>query len=129
MFVNDPLDMHPSAKALATAGICANSQGFFWEMREKLFQLQPKTEKDMSALLPQVPLNRADFEKCLKDEAAIGRQVIEKDLARTNSLGLKGTPSFAIGLADSNDRITVKKLMTGSLPLEAFQDALNDVMK
>lgn len=40
VFKHYPLSFHPSAKPMAVAGECANEQGKFWEMHDKMFASQ-----------------------------------------------------------------------------------------
>jgi protein-disulfide isomerase len=127
IFVNNPLDMHPNAKFLATAAMCAGEQGHYWEMSEAIFNSKPKTESDVMPLLKRLKLEDGVFRECLDSPEAEKRIARDRNSAKT--LGLSGTPAFAIGIADSQGRIRLKKFITGAQPIEVFDEVISQMLK
>lgn len=65
------MQIHPNARLAANAGRCAQDQGKFWEMKDKLFEGQTSWQgvrdpsADFKAYALQVGLNADQFNACL----------------------------------------------------------------
>ena len=90
---------HEFACGAAKAAVCAEQQGKFWEMHDRLFANQ----KDLSEeRLPEhataIGLDRGRFIACMAEKATVDR--VQRDTARGDALKIRGTPSWYInGLA------------------------------
>jgi protein-disulfide isomerase len=107
-------NIHQNSEKAAEASLCANDQGKFWEMHNKMFEnnnvLDVNSLKGYAKLLG---LNTNDFNTCL-DSGKYADQV-QKDQQEGIALGITGTPSFIIN----------GKLVTGALPFSEFQKVID----
>jgi protein-disulfide isomerase len=110
---NFPLTpLHPLAETMSEAAMCANDQGFFWQMSDLLFANQDATDSAaLKALAHQnlTGLNTATFDLCL--DSASHSAEIQQDKTDGTNAGVTGTPTFFInGLK-----------VVGNQPLSALQ--------
>ncbi len=122
-----PLSFHPNAEPAAIAAGCANDQGKFWEMHDKLFTNQA-TWSNMGDAKPtfkqyaaDIKLDTAKFNSCLdngehKDE-------IQKDEADGIASGINGTPGFWVVGADGKGQ-----LISGAVPYASFKQAIDALL-
>src|SRR3989344_7560219 len=97
-----PLPFHPADQVSAEASECADEQGKFWEMHDKIFEEQAKQgtgtvtygAAELKNWASQIGLNSAKFNQCLDSEKY--KSEVEKDLADGSSYGVSGTPAFFI---------------------------------
>lgn len=88
-------DIHPDAKLAAQAAQCANEQGKFWLMHDKLFINQNDLSlANLQRLGKEIGLNAKNFNSCLNTNKYL--KEVEQDYAEGQSLGVKGTPTFFI---------------------------------
>lgn len=126
VFANNPLPIHPQAKSLATAAICAGNQGRYWEMHDALFNVKPRTAAEVLSQAVTLGLDQAKFQRCIDSpDEVMGR--ISKDQSIAQKLRLTGTPGFAVGRVEANGSITIKKLIAGAQPIEVFKNVLKEV--
>ncbi|NUM25567.1 MAG: DsbA family protein [Candidatus Buchananbacteria bacterium] len=96
VFRDFPLtDIHPQAVLASLAGECANEQGKFWEMHDKIFENQDKINEDnLAAWSVQIGLNSLQFSSCM----GAGKYLpeIEADLQEGLAFGVEATPTFFI---------------------------------
>ena len=125
-----PLEsIHRDAFKAAEAAHCAGEQGKYWEMHHRLFANQRALG---AAQLPEhakaVGLDGGKFKECL-DSGKYGAR-IRKDLADGNRAGVRGTPTFFIGITDSKDPNTIKGLtmIRGAQGFSGFQATLDDLL-
>jgi len=90
------VDVHPEAELASEAAACAQDQGKFWEMHDKLYQNQ----SDLSAesiinYARALDLETGKFISCLN--SGVKSQGIELDLAEGLQAGVYGTPTFFLG--------------------------------
>jgi protein-disulfide isomerase len=90
-----PLPFHAQAQKAAEAAHCAEDQGKYWEMHEKLFAnqqaLQPTALKGYAK---DLGLDTAKFDKCLDSGAKA--EIVETNRKAGEKVGVTGTPAFFI---------------------------------
>jgi len=115
-----PLAIHPSAMPAAQATECAEEQGKFWEMHDKIFEEQDKLGRgtvqfsvgDLKRWAGEIRLDTSDFNSCLDSEKYKGE--VENDLNDGRLVGVSGTPSIFV-----NGRLVV-----GAQPFSVFQSLI-----
>ncbi len=120
-----PLTFHAGAKPAAEAAHCAAEQGRFWPMHDALLA----NGADLSAQgieqhARAVGLDLARFDACLA--AGHYAQVIARNAAQANALGLQGTPAFLVGRVQ-HDEIVGQAVM-GAVPYEDFDAVLREAL-
>lgn len=88
---------HPRACELSMAALCAGRQGRFWEMNDLLFQQAEEIRQQdlpVRGLAERLALSLEEFDCCMGDPAT--RDLLAKDIAEANRLGIRGTPAFRI---------------------------------
>jgi len=103
-----PLDFHPGAMPAAQATECAEEQGKFWEMHDKIFSEQGKQGDgtisfgvdDLEKWASEIGLNAGDFNSCLDSQKYA--EEVKKDINDGRLAGLNGTPSFLIFEGENN---------------------------
>lgn len=109
-----PLDFHKDAPLAAIAGAAAYEQGKFWEFHDKIFQNQPKIQRDfLLQYAKEIGLDMKRFQDAL--DTARGKPAIDADAAEGKSLGVTGTPAFFIN----------GRFLSGAKPFEEFAQAIN----
>jgi protein-disulfide isomerase len=94
-FLHFPLDSHPEARPAAAAAECANRQGKFWPLHDKLFEnAQALSPTVIDQLAQQVGLDMAMFNACKSDPTVT--KLVAEDQAQGEEAGVEGTPSFFI---------------------------------
>jgi protein-disulfide isomerase len=84
----------------AYAAECANRQGKFWQMYDKLFSewrgefAGTYTKANLKKFGADIGLDTATFNKCVDNDET--KPVIDADMAEVNRLGISGTPTFMI---------------------------------
>lgn len=122
--------LHPRAVAGSLAALCAADQGKYWEMQEVLFSNQRQMDDEqIKSYAGTAGLDVDAFVSCM-DQGKFNDQV-QSDLAEGKSLGITGTPSFAIGLTDPKDsnKLKVTKLMRGAKSYDSFVTEIEALLK
>ncbi|MEM4260377.1 MAG: thioredoxin domain-containing protein [Candidatus Woesearchaeota archaeon] len=110
VFKNFPLPFHENAEKAAKAAECANEQGKFWDMHDKLFENQNALDTDsLKKYAKEISLDTNKFNSCLDSGKYSER--IANDLKIGQEIGIQGTPGFLI-----NGRI-----ISGAQPFENFK--------
>ncbi|OGN03305.1 MAG: hypothetical protein A2655_00550 [Candidatus Yanofskybacteria bacterium RIFCSPHIGHO2_01_FULL_43_42] len=117
-----PLGFHPGAIPAAQATECAEDQGKFWEMHDKIFIEQDKQGSgtvqfgvdDLKRWAGELGLNAGEFNSCL-DSGKYAEEV-SNDLKDGQAAGVSGTPSFFIN----------GKLVVGAQPFSAFKAIIDE---
>lgn len=97
-----PLSFHPAAQISAEASECADEQGKFWEMHDKIFGEQAKQGTgtitygavELKKWAPEIGLNSSKFNQCLDSRKY--KSEVEKDMADGSSYGVTGTPTLYV---------------------------------
>ena len=117
-----PLDIHPGAMPAAQATECAEEQGKFWEMHDKIFSEQGKQGggtvqfgvNDLKKWAKEIGLDGGKFNSCLNSQKYA--QEVDKDITDGRSAGVSGTPSFFIN----------GRLIVGAQPFSAFKAIIEE---
>lgn len=90
-----PLSFHPNANKAAEAAECADEQGKFWEMHDKIFENQGSlSTANFKAWAADLGLDTDAFNSCL-DNGDMADEVA-KDLSDGQAAGVSGTPTFFV---------------------------------
>jgi len=84
---------HPQAEKAAEAGECAQEQGKFWEMHDKIFINQSDlTDPSLKRYAKEIGLDSASFIACLDSGRMSGE--VQEDLSNGLQVGVSATPTF-----------------------------------
>ncbi len=131
IFRDFPLSsIHPGAIPAAQAAECADDEGKYYEMHDKIFDEQnklgqgtaPFTNDDLKKWASEIGLNSGDFNSCL-DSGKYAKEV-EKDFNDGNSYGVSGTPTYFVG----NEKDGYK-IIGGAQPYQVFEQAINEYLQ
>jgi protein-disulfide isomerase len=128
VFVNNPLPIHPNAKLLATAAICAGAQWRYWEMHDAIFSKNAKTREDVLAIAKEISVDLKKMTDCV-DHSEEPAKRIAADMETAQKFNLNGTPMFAVGVLESEGRVKIQKFITGAQPIDVFEKTLNDLLR
>ena len=121
-------DNHPEAIRAHIAARCADEQGRFWEMHNRLFTA-PGTHKpaDLTARAGEVGLDLTAFQSCV--DSGRPTEDIRRVAAIATGFGAAGTPVFFLGLRDpATDQVRILHGITGAQPYETFKKTLDDLL-
>ncbi|MES9957670.1 MAG: DsbA family protein [Sedimenticola sp.] len=120
VFLDYPIESkHPLAAKAAAAARCAEEQGKYWEMRNTLYTNQKALHAAfLESHAESAGLDKGLFSNCLSS----GRYdaAIRQDQVVGSSLGIKGTPTFFLGV-NHGDRISIEKKIMGAQPFTVFE--------
>ena len=93
---NFPLrTIHPFAQHAAEVAQCAQAQGKFWEMSDKMYSdQQALDEESLKASAKAVGLDEGKLNECLSSGKATAE--VEDDVKKATDLGVEGTPTFFV---------------------------------
>lgn len=118
-----PLSFHPQAKPLAIATECANEQGKFWEMHDKVFEKNAAGEIASASTdtykqwASEIGVDTFAFNSCY--DANQGEDIIEADTKLGSELGVSGTPTFFIN----------GRQLVGAQPFASFKAIIDEELK
>ena len=119
MFVwpSKDVDVHPRALPAALAAQCANEQGQFWLMHDKIFENQENiTDADLKRYAVQIGLNSLQFGNCFAAAKYLGE--VQQDFNQGLKLGVKSTPTFfinGIGIPGAVPLATLEQIVVAEL--------------
>jgi protein-disulfide isomerase len=122
---NLPLAFHSFAGPAARAAICADAQGLFWPMREKLFAAgKSLSDEAINQVARDVGLDAAKFAACVtnKDTA----DVLLRDGQEAKTAAIEATPTFVLG-RDVAGKVTGLKII-GAQPYAAFASEIDKML-
>lgn len=109
VFRHFPLGMHPRARPIAEASVCAAEQDRFWEFHDLVFDDGgPLDDAQIRETAEAAGVELAAFDACLSDGRA--EAVVERDMEAARALGVTGTPAFFVNGIP----------LSGAQPLDAF---------
>jgi protein-disulfide isomerase len=129
LFFDFPLEsIHKNALKAAEASRCAGEQGKYWEMHDQLFAHSTALENvDLFRHATTLSLDPLKFQECM-DSGRYANE-IRKDLMEGQRAGVRGTPSFLIGISEGEaSKIKVLKLIRGAQPYPMFKEALDSLL-
>jgi protein-disulfide isomerase len=122
-----PLAIHKDAFRASVATHCAEDQGKFWEMHDRLFDNQRAIEP-LKGLAEALGLDVVVFESCMGSEKY--GEAVRKDMAEAQKAGVSGTPSFVLGRTDPADSSKVKGIsfIRGAQQFAAFKTEIEKAL-
>lgn len=121
-----PLNFHPKAKGAAIAANCSQQQNAYWPMRDSLFKNMKQLDDELyQQTASNLSLDMTKFDACLSDEKVANK--IQQDVAYGSSLGIRGTPSFVIGLVENGELLS-PKLVVGAQSYQTFALLLDELL-
>jgi protein-disulfide isomerase len=129
VFRDFPIEsIHPQAFKAAEAARCAGEQGRYWEMHDRLFSNPDHLGlADLPGHAAAIALDATAFQQCLDS----GKQAdgIRADLADGLEAGITGTPTFFLGLTDTQaPTLKVLSRLVGAQPFPAFKQAIDSLL-
>jgi len=123
-----PLTMHPHAIPAARLARCAGEQGKFWEMHDSLFSNQAALgEKEASERTRALGVDVAKLNQCFASDKYLDD--IRKSASEAQGMGIIGTPTFFLGVMDTNGQvISVKRTIPGAYPYLVFKSYLDELL-
>ena len=120
-----PLEaIHPHAFKAAEAVHCAGDQGKYWEMHLLLFANQGALgPEELPKHAARLALDAAKFSQCL--EKGVHADAVRRDLAEGAKAGVRGTPTFFLGVVEADNRVRVTRVIRGARPIDAFKTAID----
>jgi protein-disulfide isomerase len=123
-----PLTFHPHAQPAALASECANEQGKFWPMHDKLYATQTTwasqdaatVKKTFKEYAVSLGLSTASFNSCLDSNKYSDK--IQKQSSEGSQYGVSGTPTFYVG----NQKAGYTQIV-GAQPLPSFEQLIKQV--
>lgn len=104
--------IHPKAEDAALVAICAEGQGIFAEIHQLLFSssawVAHERVEDWPPIAESIP-DPVAFADCLAGSGARAR--LESDIAFAESIGVRGTPSFASVRGVESGLPTVERIL------------------
>jgi protein-disulfide isomerase len=118
VFRHFPLDFHQQAPKASEAALCAQDQGKFWEMHDKLFANQKALEVPaLKGYAKELGLDSGKFDKCL--DSGEKAATVQADLAEGKKVGVNGTPAFFINGI----------LLSGAQPFDEFKSVIDSELQ
>ena len=109
-----PLPFHSNAMPAAEASECANEQGKFWEMHDKIFaNTESMSIENFKLWAAELGMNTDQFNDCLDNNKYA--DLIEANTQAGSEAYIGGTPSFVIN----------NQLLVGAQPIAAFKAVLD----
>jgi protein-disulfide isomerase len=119
-----PLNFHPNADEASEAANCANDQGEYWAMHDKIFEEQeawanlPDAVPAFKQYAADLGLDASEFASCIDNNTHADE--IAADLADGSASGISGTPGFWILGPDGQ-----AQKISGAYPFETFKAAFD----
>jgi protein-disulfide isomerase len=128
VFGHYPLErLHPSAQKASEAAACAETQGRFWEMHDRLFA--NPTALAPAALLEHgaaIGLDAARLRSCLEGGEMVAK--VRVDLEAGSRAGITGTPAFFLGFPAASGKIRVVQRIAGARPFAEWKTTLDALL-
>lgn len=122
-FQHFPLTIHLAARPAAEAAVCADRQGRFWTLHDRLFTLPKLDTEAIRRVVKEEHLDDRAFESCSTSGEA--SKVVEADLLVGQRWRVTGTPAFMIGRRLPDSTVKINSVVVGARPLEEFTVALD----
>lgn len=122
--------IHPKALKASEAALCAGDQGQYWAMHDRIFEDQKRVgPEDLMAHAEALDLDMTGFGECFDGNKYA--QKVQDDLQDGARAGVRGTPSFFVGIAEPEapTKIRATKFISGAQPYEAFKEAIDELLQ
>jgi protein-disulfide isomerase len=129
VFLDFPVEKaHPQAIPAANAARCAGDQGYYWEMRQRLYGHPLELNSaGFSAHAVTLGLDQVSFDRCL--EQNIHEEAIRADKAIGLELLVRGTPTFFLGYpVGDGGRVSLVRRINGAQSLDVFQREMDGAL-
>jgi len=112
----------------AHAARCAGEQGKFWEMHDKLFQLEARFGKGiLMQIARDLRLKQDVFSACMDSRRHI--EAIMADKVAGTKLGFRGTPGFLLVRTDGTRLMDPFVMLPGAVPYDRFRSEIDRLLK
>jgi protein-disulfide isomerase len=120
-------NLHKLAMKAAEAAHCADDQGQYWQMRDRMFENQRALEP-WNSHAEALSMDVARYEECLNSGKYAG--AVKADLVEASKAGATGTPSFVVAVIDEKDpsKAIGVTFIRGAQQFGAFKTALDDAL-
>lgn len=111
-----PLSFHPQAQKAAEASECASEQGKFWEMHDKLFDMNDAgtlSVENFKKAAGELKLKQSQFDDCLDNDKYANK--VKADETEGGQYGVNGTPATFVN----------GQLVSGALPYDSFKAVID----
>ena len=126
VFRHFPLKVHVDAFAAAAAAVCANYQGQFWPMHEKLFGAKELDVASTGRYADELGLDAKQFRLCLNRQGPSG---VEADMASAKAVGITSTPTFLIGTIGDGELVTIVARAQGAAAGAKIAEVLDGLVR
>ena len=114
-----PLGFHQNAQKASEATECAEDQGKFWEMHNKLFANQQSLDlASLKRFAGELELDQTKFDDCL--DSGTHAEEVQGDMKEGQAVGITGTPGFWIIGKDGKG-----EKLSGAQPFTSFKAAID----
>jgi protein-disulfide isomerase len=127
VFRHYPIDsLHPEAVGSARAAHCAQKQGKFWDLHDRLFANPREQSPDqLSGYASAIGLNMNAYKTCVAGPAPA---VVDADINAAIDGGAMGTPAFFIGTSKPGGPVRVTATVYGAKPFDEFKAAIEQAL-
>lgn len=121
-------EIHKDAAKAHEAAHCAGEQGKYWEMHDQLFAHSKALQADKLAGYAKTAgvTDGPAFQACVGS----GRYAKQgqASVAEATKAGVRGTPSFLLGLTKADGTVNATTLIRGAQPYPVFQQLINALL-
>lgn len=115
-------NIHPYAQKAAESAECARDQGKFWEYHNLLFENQAVlSDSSLKQFASDLGLDSTQFNECLDSDKYYDET--QKDLKDGTTIGIRGTPGFAVG-----KRGEKAQFISGARPYSSFKEVFDSLL-
>jgi len=121
--------LHPQAFQKAELARCAGEQGKYWEMHDRLISSPQFSSIDgeLSVYAGAMGLDVPKLKTCTDNQPHV--EQINNDIRDASTFGVRGTPSFFLGIVDPQTKgLKAVTMVFGAQAYTTFQDALDQVI-
>lgn len=119
--------LHPRAQKSHEAAHCAGEQGKYWDMYHRLFgDVRAQETENLTAHAKSLRLDVRKFEQCLTSERHVAR--VRKAIEDGQRAGVRGTPTFFVGVNDGGGTVRATRIVRGAQPYERFKSVIDTVL-
>ena len=120
--------IHPYAAKAHEAAHCAGEQSKYWEMHDQLFANQKALQADKLAGYAEAAgvSDGKAFQTCV-DNGKYSK-LTKESMAEGTKAGVRGTPSFLLGVSEAGGTVKALKLIRGAQPYLLFQQQIQALL-